>query len=99
MRLAISINNSFADLAPVSPRPLGSEDTGLEQESSFVSGPMDINNFDNTITPEPQRDKLKMEFDREKSYKIRAPDMYRGKNLDKWRTFTSLWEQVFRTQL
>ena len=44
---------------------------------------MDINNFDNIITPEPRRDKLKMELNREKSYKVRAPDIYHGKNLDK----------------
>ena len=77
-------------MAPASPRPLGSEDTGLEQESSFMPGPMDINDFDDTIIPEPRRDKLKMELDREKSYKVRAPDIYHGKNLDKWRTFTFL---------
>ena len=88
--MATSINNSFTDLAPASPRSLGSEDTGLEQESSFIPGPMDINDFDNTIIPEPRYNKLKMELDREKSYKVRAPDIYRGKNLDKWRTFTSL---------
>jgi len=90
LRLATSINNSFANLAPVSPRPLDSEDTGLEQESSFVPSPMDIDNFDNTIVLEPWCDELKMELDREKFYKVRAPDVYRGKNLDKWRTFTSL---------
>ena len=44
---------------------------------------MDINNFNNTITPESQYNKLKMELDREKSYKVRAPNVYRGKNLDK----------------
>ena len=98
LRLATSVDNSFADLAPASPRPLGSEDAGLEQESSFVPGPMDVDDFDDTIAPEPRRDELKMELDREKSYKVRAPDVYRGKNLDEWRTFTSSWEQVFRTQ-
>jgi hypothetical protein len=90
LRLVTSINNSFTDLASASPRPLGSENTGLEQESSFIPGLMDINNFDNTIIPESRYNELKMELDREKSYKIRAPDIYYGKNLDKWRTFISL---------
>lgn len=89
MRLATSINNSFANLALASPRPLSSEDARLEQESSFVPSPMDVDNFDDTIVPEPRRDKLKMELDREKSYKVRALNVYRGKNLDNWRTFTS----------
>jgi len=69
---------------------LGSKDTGLEQESSFIPGPIDIDDFDNTIIPEPRCDKLKMELDREKSYKVRTPNIYYRKNLDKWRTFTSL---------
>ena len=43
---------------------------------------MDINDFDNTITPEPWRNKLKMELDREKFYKVRASNIYYGKNLD-----------------
>ena len=60
---------------------------------------IDIDNFNDTIIPESQYNKLKMELDREKSYKVRAPDIYHGKNLDKWRTFTSLQEQVFRIQL
>jgi hypothetical protein len=97
LRLATSIDNSFANLALASPRPLGLEDARLEQESSFMPGPMDVNDFDDTIALEPRRDELKMELDREKSYKVRAPDVYRGKNLDEWRTFTSSWEQVFRT--
>ena len=96
--MATSINNLFTNLALTSPRPLNSENTGLEQESSFIPGLIDINNFDNTIIPEPWYNKLKMELDRKKSYKVRAPNIYRGKNLDKWRTITSLWEQVFRTQ-
>ena len=83
LRLVISINNSFANLALASPRPLGSKNTGLEQESSFVPGPMDVNDFDNTIVPEPWCNELKMELDREKSYKVRASDIYHGKNLDK----------------
>ena len=33
-----------------------------------------------------------------KSYKTRTPDVYRGKSLDEWRTFTSSWEMVFRAQ-
>ena len=60
---------------------------------------IDIDNFNDTIIPESQYNKLKMELDREKSYKVRALDIYRGKNLNEQRTFTSLQEQVFRIQL
>ena len=44
---------------------------------------MNINDFDNTITPESRRDELKMELNKEKSYKVRTLNIYRGKNLDK----------------
>jgi hypothetical protein len=46
------------------------EDARLEQESSFMPGPMDVDNFNDTITPKPWRDELKMELDKEKSYKV-----------------------------
>jgi hypothetical protein len=97
LRLATFIDNSFTNLALASPRPLGLEDARLEQESSFMPSPMDVDNFDDTIAPKPWRDELKMELNKEKSYKVQALDVYRGKNLDKWRTFTSSWEQVFKT--
>ena len=42
-----------------------------------------VNNFNNTIIPEPLHNKLKMELNREKSYKVRAPNVYCGKNLNK----------------
>lgn len=98
LRLTTSDDNSLADLPPASLRVLTSEDAGLEREGSFVPGPMDVDDFDDTIVPELPRDELKMELDREKSYKVRAPAVYRGKNLDEWRIFTSSWEQVFRIQ-
>jgi hypothetical protein len=82
LKLATSINNSFANLALASPWPLGLKDARLEQESSFMLNLIDVDNFDDTITLKPRHDKLKMELNREKSYKVQALNVYREKNLD-----------------
>jgi hypothetical protein len=62
----------------------------LEQESFTESGLMDVDDFDDTIILELWREELKMELDKEKSYKVHAFNVYYRKNLDEWRTFTSL---------
>ena len=90
-------DDSTADLTLASQRATSSEDAGLERVDADLSGAMDFD-FEDTILPEPRREELKMELDREKSYKTRTPDVYRGKSLDEWRTFTSSWEMVFRAQ-
>jgi len=90
-------DDSIADLTLASQRATGSEDAGLERVDADLSGAMDFD-FEDTILPEPRREELKMELDREKSYKTRTPDVYRGKSLDEWRIFTSSWEMVFRAQ-
>ena len=83
MKLITFINNSFINLTLISFWPLSLKDIKLKQKSSFIFNLININDFDNIITLKPWYDELKMELDKEKSYKVRALDIYRKKNLNK----------------
>jgi hypothetical protein len=70
LQLINSSDNSFIDLPLASSRVLSLEDARLKRESSFILSLINVDNFDDTIVLELSRDKLKMELDREKSYKV-----------------------------
>ena len=70
----------------------GRDTSVLSAEGNTI---IDVDN--DCVLPEPPIQVLKTALDREKSFQVRQPDLYRGKNLAEWRTWCSQWEtDVFR---
>lgn len=85
---------STASAAPADHRSAYSPRTSRDMEESSIDGVLG----EDMILQEPSPGVLKTFLDRERSLRVRQPEVYRGKSITEWKSFIEEWEAVFRTQ-